>query len=352
MNRTILFCVSANSQIGMGHLMRCLSIADALRAEGISCFFVLETECICRIVKEHGFLCHKLENPSINSTGLEGELPELMGLIENLKPIAVIVDSYQVTKKYLSALMCCVKVVYIDDLLTFPYPCDILINYNIYAPDWEELYQREYQNKYPYLILGPAYAPLRTEFKCLHPKRICADVRHVLFSAGGADPENMTQRLLSLIQDVPVWEDIQFHMVIGAMNHNRNALARMAQSMPNVRLHVNVSNMAYLMQECDIAIAAAGSTLYELCACGTPTITYILADNQIPGAESFEKKGLMLHAGDCRKDGFTQYLYKAMVILMHDEVMRKRMSTQMKQTVDGIGAKRLAQKIVRGVSKR
>ena len=162
----------------------------------------------------------------------------------------------------------------------------------------------------------------------------------------------MTQRLLSLIQDVPVWEDIQFHMVIGAMNHNRNALARMAQSMPNVRLHVNVSNMAYLMQECDIAIAAAGSTLYELCACGTPTITYILADNQIPGAESFEKKGLMLHAGDCRKDGFTQYLYKAMVILMHDEVMRKRMSTQMKQTVDGIGAKRLAQKIVRGVSKR
>ena len=79
----------------------------------------------------------------------------------------------------------------------------------------------------------------------------------------------------------------------------------------NAVLHINEHNMSALMQKCDIAISAAGSTLYELCATGIPAITYTLADNQLIAAEQFDKQGIMLSAGDCRDDeGFIVRLEK------------------------------------------
>ena len=95
MNRTILFFVSAGSQIGLGHLMRCLSIAHALRGEGISCFFVVETEYVHQVVKEQGFLCYQLKQSITDGDGIESELPVLVYLIKSLEPMTVIVDSYR-----------------------------------------------------------------------------------------------------------------------------------------------------------------------------------------------------------------------------------------------------------------
>lgn len=351
MNRTILFFVSAGSQIGLGHLMRCLSIAHALRGEGISCFFVVETEYVHQVVKEQGFLCYQLKQSITDGDGIESELPVLVYLIKSLEPMTVIVDSYQVTKTYLATLMGYTRVVYMDDVCAFPYPCDVLVNYNIYAPEWKVLYRQSYQGKCPSLILGPTYAPLREDFQNLPPRESRLDVRHVLLSTGGSDPENIAQKLLSLVQKTPDWEHIQFHIVIGSMNPNKSELVHMAQMIPNVQIHVAIKDMAHLMQMCDMAVAAAGSTLYELCACGTPTVTYILADNQIPGAQEFERQGLMLNAGDCRQSDFMLHLFEKMMTLLTSVKMRRMMSAQMQRTVDGFGAKRLAQELLKNISK-
>ena len=100
------------------------------------------------------------------------------------------------------------------------------------------------------------------------------------------------------------WLGIRFHFIIGALNPNKATLKKQAARIPNVILHHNVQSMSALMRECDMTIAAAGSTLYELCACGVATVTCVLADNQIPGAQVFASRGLMLNAGDCRTEGF------------------------------------------------
>ena len=116
-------------------------------------------------------------------------------------------------------------------------------------------------------------------------------------------------------------------------------------------MHINEQHVADLMKKCDIAVSAAGSTLYELCACGTPTITYVMADNQRAGSEQFEKQGIMLmNIGDCRNGaGFTARLKRAVEELMKDNSnsLRLRLSGNMQRVVDGYGAYRIADELRR-----
>lgn len=144
--------------------------------------------------------------------------------------------------------------------------------------------------------------------------------------------------------------DIAFHFIVGAMNQDKEFIYDRAKDCPNIVLHENVRNMSALMQFCDVAISAAGSTLYELCATQTPAITYILADNQIPGAEGFERHGVLQCAGDVRQLG-TQRLAKRLlesaVELCGNYSGRCQIARQMSQVVDGRGAERIAESIIK-----
>ena len=102
------------------------------------------------------------------------------------------------------------------------------------------------------------------------------------------------------------------------------------------------------MQSCDLAVSAAGSTLLELCACGIPTITYVLDDNQILGAKAFEKAGLMIYTGDVREeDSFTEKLNDTISVLCMDLGKRKDMYQRMTKMVDGCGAVRLVRELTK-----
>lgn len=104
--------------------------------------------------------------------------------------------------------------------------------------------------------------------------------------------------------------------------------------------------MRSLMLQCDAAISAGGTTLFELCACGIPAVTYVLADNQVQNAASFEEAGLMLNAGDIRKDRqFAARFFEYLQALIPDQPLRQRMAEQMQALVDGNGALRLAKVI-------
>ena len=106
--------------------------------------------------------------------------------------------------------------------------------------------------------------------------------------------------------------------------------------------------MSAFMQKCDVAVSAAGSTLYELCATQTPTATYILADNQVLGAEGFERQGILKNIGDVRVKGcenLAEELIRNAVRLCREYEERKSIAELQRTLIDGMGVKRIMEDI-------
>ena len=325
----VLIRADANEQIGTGHVMRCLSIARAF------------TEEVVFVTADHGSdeLISGFPGVCLNTSWreMEEELPLLQRVMEERKPSLLLIDSYSVTEHYLAELSRSVRTAYIDDLNVRTWPVDCLINYNIYA---ESLAYDPYKGTDTKLLLGPRYTPLREEFRELPKHRIKEKIEDVLVSAGGADPERVTERLIAEV--CPFHPDVRFHFVVGALNPRIEKIRELERG--NVILHIRERRMSELMMKCDAAVSAAGTTLYELCACGIPTIAYVLADNQAEAAEQFERQGIMLYAGDCRNDDmFGQQVERLLRKL--DAARRAELSEHMRALVDGQGAKRISEEL-------
>jgi len=342
----IVFRADANKKIGSGHVMRCLSLANAFRKSEKECCFVMAEDSFFEPVKQRGFAVEVLQT---KFDSMEDELFQLNELLKMLCPEKVIVDSYYVTEKYLQVLKAKYSLTYIDDLAIFAYPVNQLVNYNAYGVDVD--YQSLYRNAgilLPERYLGIEYAPLRDEFKKLERHIQPIRCQNVLISTGGADLIHLALRCVRYLQVNPkAYEEYCFHFVLGAMNPDISEIEMIAKQLRNVQLHKNVKNMEVLMQRCDLAVSAAGSTLYELCACGIPTITYILADNQIPGAEAFEKRKLMISMGDLRDvEDAPRKVFCKVHELAGDYERRKQQAALMQEMVDGCGAERLAKALL------
>ena len=332
----ILFRADGNEKIGLGHIMRCLSIAEAFRTQNKKVCFVIADPKSEHIITQKGFKCIVLK--SIYSD-LDLELSDFCGLIDELVPEIVIIDSYFVTNDYLSNIRDKVKTVYIDDVLAFPYPVDVLINYNIFSSQeaYDELYKAV--ERKPRFLLGTEYVPLRREFsKCKYqePKE---KVEKIFVSTGGADPQHIGIHLLEYLIDNPdELNDYIIEFVIGSANKDIDRIKRLAEKLANVRLRIDVTDMQRLMSECDLAFSAAGSTLYELCVCCVPTITYIVANNQIPAAEAFHNKKAMINIGDIRKQpNFFLSAFSVIIDMCANQKMRAKLSKTAFELVDARG---------------
>lgn len=329
----IYFRADANPSIGMGHIMRCLSIADAFRDAGRDVQFVLADRQVEELIHRRGYEAVVLHS---SFDDMESEL----GLWPEIIPELIIVDSYFVTESYLKALHDKSKLVYIDDLAAFPYPVDILINYNAYGPEID--YHSLYHNHPPELLLGVTYVPLRKMFQEISMKTPRKYIHDILFSTGGADDLHLA---LQLVKMRP--RKYNYHVLIGAMNTDWNEIRRLAEDQDNIIIHENVSDMRSLITNCDVAISAAGSTLYEICACGIPLVTYITADNQISGAEAFEKIGLAVNCGDMRLvTNRIESLIKTTDSLNDHYDQRVSIVSKMKDTIDGNGAQKIVNRIL------
>ena len=336
-NKVILIRTDANEKIGMGHVMRCLAIAHAFVSKGCKVAFVTAENKSAELIKSRGYdaIC-------LNSDYTDMENERLDRIVTAAGADLLVLDSYHVTEHLFDALKSVVKTVYIDDLNMAGWNTDYLINYNITAAVCD--YSR-YNGTRTKLLLGPQYAPLRDEFIGISG-HVIKNAEDIFVSAGGADPEHVTEKIMEEI--VPDHPEARFHFVVGALNSELETLKSLAGKYVNIVLHINESHMADLMKKCDVAVSAAGSTLYELCACGTPTVTYILADNQIAGGKQFEKQGFILNAGDSRKsEDFIGRLKRALQKLIDDESLRRSLSGSMQRLVDGYGAYRIAEELVK-----
>lgn len=330
----IMIRADANEHIGAGHLMRCLSIAHAFAEHGEEVLFISADHCGDELIEKQGF-----RNICLASkwNAMEEELPIFKMVLAEHNPSLLLVDSYYVTEQYMTELRRITQTAYIDDVNVRAYDTDFLINYNIYA---DSLDYSQYSNRGTTTLLGPKYAPLRTEFKNIQRHIINKEIGNVFVSTGGSDPEHITERLLKEL--CPLWPDVQFHFIIGSLNPRINDIKRHVSN--NTVLHINETRMSDVMSSCDVAVSAAGTTLYELCACGTPTILYILADNQIDAAEGFAAKRIMLSAGDSRIDPSFGYTVGKLLRSLNQN-KRCELSRNMRRLIDGKGAERIVNRL-------
>ncbi|MEG2287916.1 MAG: UDP-2,4-diacetamido-2,4,6-trideoxy-beta-L-altropyranose hydrolase, partial [Ruthenibacterium sp.] len=219
----ILLRADSGTTIGSGHVVRCLSLAAAMRTLGETCVFVCADRSAETLIQKSGF---RVICMNTNWRSWDAELPEFLALVQKLQPAWVMADSYSVTAHWMQAVRRQTKLAYLDDVNAFRYPVDVLVNYNIYASELD--YEASYAGLDTKLLLGCGYTPLREEFCGLPARPVRRDVRDVLVSTGGADPNNLAAQLLKwAVQDANL-HDIRFHFIVGALNPNLPKLSALA----------------------------------------------------------------------------------------------------------------------------
>ena len=329
---------------------------------GHSVTFTIADNSVENIVKDRGYEVIVLHS---DYDKMDDELP-LWDVVDISNVDVVIVDSYYVTLRYLDSVRHKVnslggRLIYIDDVQAFAYPVDVLVNYNAYAEReaYEDLYNSS-DIRLPKLILGPSYAPLREMFCNVSRREQFKTVENVLVSTGGSDELHLALGLARYICKSSCDQQYIYHFLIGGMNADRDKIYKLASPCDDVVIHENVSDMKSLITSVDLAVSAAGSTLYEICACGVPLITYVLADNQLLGAEVFERLGLAISVGDLRdadtvdtsivmseklQGHAVERIMMAVEELGSNYSKRVDMGRRMQEMIDGRGAIRIVEEI-------
>lgn len=370
----VVIRADANSKIGMGHVMRCLSVADALLKRGEEVLFVTADDTPVPLLTKKGVPYHVLHT---DYADMEAELPGLLCILQELtqraelpeevlsrmssqrKDIAILVDSYYVTEKYLAVLKKRMTTIYMDDIYAFSYPVDMLINYNIYG---EEMgYEKDAAFADTKLLLGANYVPLREEFSAgagyvQSRKELSLGVANVtpaeeggiLITTGGSDSFNLAGQLLMEAMKYDALKEKEYHVVSGSLNPHIGELQALAKKYENIHIHCNVTNMAELMEESEVALSAGGSTLYELCAMGVPVIAFSFAENQERLVQTFVKRGIAQYGGNYRTDGnkMIQNTIAGLQKLCGDEALKTEYRRKALQLVDGRGAERIAEALL------
>ena len=188
---------------------------------------------------------------------------------------------------------------------------------------------------------------MREEFQDIcHEQR--EHVLRIMITSGGTDIYNVIGNLLDALSHQEWFSEIQYDVIVGKFNQNREILEERWKKNENIHFFCNVSNMSDYMKQCDIAVTAAGSTVYELCACGVPFIMYTLADNQWGIACSFSERGLSPWTGDVRKDmkSCIDNILSEIEHLRNEKEKRMKKSQDMMCLVDGKGCARIAELIL------
>lgn len=328
----LFFRVDANKTVATGHLMRCLSIADAAKTREIDSFFIVADDEPKEIIKSRGYECMVLGS---EWNRLDCEIKELIMLIKKEGIQHLIVDSYYVTALYLRLLNEVTSVTYIDDLNSFVYPVDTLICYANYYNKFN--YPKVYEGTKTRLLLGCEYAPLRKEFCGLPAKDIKKNIENILILTGGSDGYHVAKRILKSLN---IENYKQIDVICGRYSEDYDELVCVYKSSEIVKIHHSVRNIIDYMKAADLAISAGGSSLYELCACGTPTITYSFADNQLENVFGFDEKRIMRYVDDFRNRNTASKL-KTCIEFANDYSYRKGITRRMQCLVDGCGADRI-----------
>jgi UDP-2,4-diacetamido-2,4,6-trideoxy-beta-L-altropyranose hydrolase len=323
--------------------MRCIALSQAWREAG--------GEAVLATTMSPGDLENRLiaEGLSIHRLAAEaGSAQDAIAtaaLAQDIGADRAVVDGYHFMGKYQRLLKDAgIRTIVIDDNgHAEHYWADAVLNQNLHAR--ETLYSsREADVR---MLLGPRYALLRKEFWRWRGWRrlYTEEATRVLVTFGGSDPANATSKALSALARLPT-ANLEVAVVVGATNPNvptlQSAVSTVQQS---TQLLLDVRDMAKLMAWADVAVAAGGSTSWELAFMGLPVLTVVLAENQVDLAENLAAQGVARNLG--WHTGITEAeLADALVDLMKDQITRRSMGTRGQDLVDGDGGRRVVRALV------
>jgi UDP-2,4-diacetamido-2,4,6-trideoxy-beta-L-altropyranose hydrolase len=319
----IAFRTDASLQIGSGHVMRCLTLADALRAEGAHCHFISRAHPghLMEVIRQRGYMTNSLVAPVekaqaaikniatkvrdsqpnqqhepahaawLGSTW-QADVHETAAVLARLQPDWLVADHYALDQRWEAALEPHFKkLMVIDDLADRVHCCDLLLDQNLGRQplDYAALVPTHCQ-----VLTSPHYALLRPEFAALRAyslqrRKTQPALRQVLITMGGVDQSNATGQVLQTLKNCALPQECRITVVMGLTAPWLESVHELAAQMPwPTEVVVNVNDMAQRMVDSDLAIGAAGSTSWERCCLGLPTLMVILAVNQQPGAQAMK----------------------------------------------------------------
>lgn len=336
----LLIRADAYSAIGTGHVMRCIALGQAWKAYGGNVFFASHCESDVlrsRLITE-GFNFISISEPHPHPN----DINETIAIMDNICTIDervkafVALDGYcfdgfyqKTVKKKGFRLLC------VDDYgHAVQYCADVILNQNLSADIG--LYPNCSPNTR--FLLGPRYVLLRKEFiRWKNWARVIPNVaKKVLVTMGGTDKDNFTLKVIHALNKISI-PDLEVTVLLGSTNQYKNEIENALKSSPfRSQLLVSVDNVAEVMAWADVAIAAGGSTSWELAFMGLPSLLVILAENQRPVSEKLESVGISINLGWHNKvklDAIT----KVVESIIRDQKTRETMSNRGRSLVNGGG---------------
>jgi len=378
----IAFRTDASLQMGSGHVMRCLTLADALTSQGAQCHFISRAHPghLMAVVQQRGYMTNCLpaliqqgvaaiNNSATNtaSTPLPTQLPTQpstqptepahaawldstwqadatasAAVLASLQPDWLVVDHYALDQRWEEAVAPHYKkLMVIDDLADRAHRCDLLLDQNLgrQPQDYAALVPAHCQ-----LLIGPYYALLRPEFAALRPyslqrRQAQPALRQLLITMGGVDQPNATGKVLQALKTCALPADCRITVVMGLTAPWLQTVRELAAQMPwPSEVVVNVNDMAQRMADSDLAIGAAGSTSWERCCLGLPTLMVVLADNQRGIASGLELAGVAIALNLDNCDRFDKSLKDAVDHLVNYETALMSLSQAAAKVTNGCGA--------------
>jgi UDP-2,4-diacetamido-2,4,6-trideoxy-beta-L-altropyranose hydrolase len=348
----VAFRADASLQIGTGHVMRCLTLADALRERGAQSTFICRPHAghLLDLIKQRGLQAIAL-SPADDSfiapadpfhakwlgTDWASDATQTSQALGEQVVDWLVVDHYALERRWEQALRQHTRsIMAIDDLADRPHDCDLLMDQNLgrQSQDYCELVSRHTQT-----LIGPDFALLRPEFMQWREyslqRRANPQVKNLLITMGGVDQTNATGLVLNALTHCELPIELRITVVMGPHAPWLAQVQTQAEVMPRpTQVLACVNNMAKLMAESDLCIGAAGGSAWERCALGLPALVFILAANQHSGAMALQTHGAALFAAD------TQQLIAQMnelFTLEKQSAVLKKMSQTAAQLTHGDG---------------
>ncbi len=354
----IAFRADASLQIGTGHVMRCVTLADALAGKGAQCEFICREHPgnLIDYIRSKGYTVHSLPVRSETDTDLAHsqwlgatqaqDAEACAPLLAQLQPDWLVVDHYALDVRWEGMLSShCGQIMIIDDLADRTHDCSLLLDQNFGSSPTRYaglLPQTCTQLHGPaHALLKPAYATQRAN---LTPKT--SEIRQALvYFGGGADPADMTGMSLQALSHEAL-TDIDVDIVLGAAFAHQQQLQALANQRGRVTLHASLPDLAELMANSDLAIGAGGATTWERCCMGLPSLVVSIAENQRPACVALAAEGMIEylgHVGSVSVGAITETILR----LRNDHTQLGCYSQACGSLVDGFGVERAIQHLYR-----
>lgn len=335
--KKILIRADGGAGIGMGHIMRMLTLAKQLKKNNEVIFICREGkngqyDAGIKKIREEGFQSIIIKNNEL--------VNEIKGVQGKLRADMLLTDSYDVTEEYFDELSRVFsKTAYMDDVNCMRINVDLIINQNMGA---EHIIYNSFPNENTKLLLGCKYVLLRDEFKKAESEKIENKEDSLMITVGGSDNDFLTVKIITLLEQL----DCRINVVIGnAFSEGLvSELEKIAADRKNIILYKNCI-MSEVMKVSTMAVSACGSTLYELGAMGIPTVGIVVADNQEKVALNMDKEGIIIDTERVIYDNPEEFKIK-FFDFYNDFKLRNKMKVNAKKTLSVNGAKVVAEEII------